>query len=232
MTRSATPVLLVLVALVSGCRAATTSPIPTPVPTVLPAQLASPTATPPASASAVPSGSAIPTPRPTPLVLDATGSTHIEMPRGALPFVARDGGRAACRSGPDSLKVADVTALELGELGSGTLRAMLGLPLETSDKASAELFIDGGDLPEGSYQPFWTGPVRITESHDDGASGTMTFHNLTLEPDPGAMKSGSTGAPADAGGWPATLSGTLSWTCQPWASPVTSSVPPPPSVGP
>lgn len=171
----------------------------------------------------------MPAPSPTPVVLEATGVTHVQMPPGPLPFVAKVGGAAQCRSRPDSRVVAAVTALELGELGTGTLRAMVALPGPEVAGASAELFIDGGDLPDGTYQPFWSGPVKVTTSHGDGATGTLTFNALPLEPDPGQMKAGESGPPADTGGWPATLSGTLSWTCGPWAAPVPGgpSVPPP-----
>jgi hypothetical protein len=161
----------------------------------------------------------MPTPSPTPVVLEATGVTHLQMPVGPMPFVAKDGGPADCRSGPDSRAVAGVTALDLGELGSGTLRAMVALPGPEDASASVEMFIDGGDLPEGTYQPFWSGPVKVTTSKSQGATGTLTFHALPLEPDPGQAKAGETGPPADTGGWPATISGTLSWSCGPWAAP-------------
>jgi hypothetical protein len=162
-------------------------------------------------------------------VLEARGITHIQMPAGTSPFAARVGGEARCRSGPDSRAVAGVTALDLGELGSGTLRATVGLPSQGSGTATAEMFIDGGDLPDGSFQPFWSGPANVTESGGQGATGSLTFQDLRLEADPGAAKAGETGPPADTGGWPASLSGTLSWSCGPWADPAASLVPPSPS---
>ena len=171
----------------------------------------------------------MPTPSPTPVVLEADGTTHIQMPASTVPFVAKADGVARCRSGPDSRTVEGVTALELGELGSGTLRATVGLPLEAGGGASVEMFIDGGDLPDGAYQPFWSGPVKVTTSKSQGATGTLTFDALPLEPDPGQAKAGETGPPADTGGWPATLTGTLSWSCGSWAAPVPGgpSAPPP-----
>jgi hypothetical protein len=145
-----------------------------------------------------------------------------------MPFVAMDGGRARCLSVPDSQTVADVTALDLGELGSGLLRATLGLAAQTSD-TTVELFIAGG-LPEGAFQPFWTGPVKVTAFHDAGASGTMTFSRLTLEVDAGS-KPGMSPLPG-IHKWPATLGGTLSWSCEPWTIPMPSGGAPSPSIAP
>jgi len=151
-----------------------------------------------------------------PVVLEATGATRFDMQAVAVPFVARDGGRAVCRSVPDGRTVADVTALELGELGSGTLRATLSLPAQASDGAAAEFWIDGGDLSDGSIQPFWRGSVQVTEIGADGASGKLIF--ASLERENGAEKpiSESPAPTSAAPGWPSTISGLLSWSCQPW----------------
>jgi hypothetical protein len=213
--------VVVVASLLAACGAAAIAPVP-PAPSAASS-----------TANATAGGSAMPSPSPTPVVLAATGTTRMQMPAGPLSFVAKNDGAADCRSGPDSRAVAGVTALELGELGSGTLRAMVGLPGPEDAGASAQFFIDGGDLPEGSYQPFWSGPVKVTTSKDVGASGTLTFSALPLEPDPGQVKAGETGPPADSGGWPATLTGTLSWTCGPWAPPVPGGPSaPPPSTAP
>jgi hypothetical protein len=167
-----------------------------------------------------------------PVVLAAAGQTQVELQAGAILFVARDGGLAYCSSEPDSQAVAGITALDLGELGAGTLRATIGLPAQAADSATVELFIDGGDLPEGSPQLSWSGPARVTDLGADGASGKLTFMNFQLanpaaKPDPGSSVTTSA-----APGWPATISGSLSWTCQPWATPSQSPVVPPPSVAP
>lgn len=151
-----------------------------------------------------------------PVVLEATGQTRFELQAGTMPFVTRDGGRAVCRSVPDGRNVADVTALELGELGSGTVRATLTLPVQASDVATAEFWIDGGDLPEGSIQPFWRGSVQITESGADNASGKLTFKGLDRSSGGALPKPASSDPTSGASDWPSTLSGALSWTCQPW----------------
>jgi hypothetical protein len=172
--------------------------------------------------SSVPAGSPRPTATPAPVVLEASGATRGVAIGGAMPFVALDGGRARCQSAPDSQAVAGVTALELGELGSGLLRATLGLAAQTSGAASVELFIAGG-LAEGAFQPFWTGPVKVTASHGGGASGTVTFSRLKLEVAAGS-KPGMSPLPG-IHDWPATLSGALSWSCEPWTIPAPSIAP-------
>ena len=163
------------------------------------------------SASAAPDDPARPTATPEPVVLQATGTATAVVAGGSAMFAARDGGPATCHSLPDSRQVGDVTALDLGELGPGTLRAMLN-PAGPSLAA----FIDGGDLPDGAYQPFWSGPVTIRSTGAGSTAGTATFAALTLEIE-AATKPGEPPPGIDA--WPDRLAGTISWTCAPWAAP-------------
>lgn len=138
------------------------------------------------------------------------------MQAGELAFTPRVGGEAVCVSVPDGQAVEGITALELGELGSGTLRAMLRLPADDPDGATAEFWIDGGDLPEGSLQPFWNGSARITEIGSDGATGKLIFNALAGVNDPALKGPESPAATPVASEWPSTISGVLGWTCQPW----------------
>jgi hypothetical protein len=151
-----------------------------------------------------------------PVVLDALGETTFALDPGALPFVARVSGRADCRSEPDGQTVVDMTALDLGELGPGTLRAMVSLPIQASEPATAEFFIDGGDLPDGSVQPFWRGPVLVATISTDHASGQLAFDGLTREIDQKMPTPESSVAIAAANAWPSTLSGQLTWSCRRW----------------
>lgn len=151
-----------------------------------------------------------------PVVLEAAGQTHFELEPVVVPFVAKDPGRAACSSVPDGRTVAAITALELGKLGSGTLRATLSLTAQAPDRATAEFFIDGADLQEGSIAPSWSGSVKVTEIGVDGASGKLTFSGLEVSNPAAKPDSGSSAVRSTAPGWPASLSGSLSWTCQPW----------------
>jgi hypothetical protein len=143
-----------------------------------------------------------------PVVLESTGTTTFTLDVATLPFATQQGGRATCRSDPDGRTVVDVTALELGELGPGTLRAFVGLPVAASEPASAAFFIDAGDLPEGATPPSWTGRVLVSGISADHASGRLAFDGLSQHVDEKM--------PAPASTWPSTISGELSWTCQPW----------------
>jgi hypothetical protein len=168
-----------------------------------------------------------------PVVLTAPATVSVRIDPTQVTFVAQDQGPAECRSGPDTPRFADLSALDLGELGEGTLRAGLMIDTEGPGTASVELFIDGADLPEGSPMVSWSGAVAVTSMSPSGDAGTVSFSDLALSQGDGKP------APADSGSevglpsplvsdWPATLTGTLDWTCQPWAGiPDASFVPSP-----
>lgn len=150
-----------------------------------------------------------------PVVLEAAGQTTIDLQTGDTPFTPLVAGEASCSSVPDGRAVASITALELGDLGSGGLRATLHLADVASDSPTAEFWIDGGDLPEGSTQPTWNGPVRITEIGPDGATGKLIFTNLEgFSNDPALKGPESPSAASGPVGWPSTLSGVMGWTCE------------------
>jgi hypothetical protein len=150
-----------------------------------------------------------------PVVLHAPATITLAMPADVGPFVARSDGGATCDSVPDGRTVATVTGLELGTVRSGTLRGTVTWSAEGSASATAEFWIDGGSLPEGAYQPFWGGPVQVVDGGADGGVGHVAFVGLKREADPSVKPGGNPASPA-GDGWPGTLSGTVSWTCQPW----------------
>ena len=136
-----------------------------------------------------------------PVVQQSGGSIAVDLSSTSLVFVPRTDGGAMCTSEDDGPAVARVNALDLGELGPGTLRATLHVGNVRSE-VTAELWIDGADIPEGGTQPFWRGPLRVIREETEGASGQGEFA-FTL---PG-------GSP-----WPSTLTGSISWTCRPWVA--------------
>ncbi|HEX7949828.1 MAG TPA: hypothetical protein VF494_05740 [Candidatus Limnocylindrales bacterium] len=143
-----------------------------------------------------------------PVVLTSPGTGSLTLIRPELPFTANPDGPVQCASEGDGQVVHGITGLELGELGPGTVRG--GLTLLLADgTGSLELFIDGGDLPDGADQPFWTGAVTYAGVVADGTSGSVAFERLTREPAAGPV------ATADVR-WPEVLGGTLRWTCQAW----------------
>jgi hypothetical protein len=147
-----------------------------------------------------------------PLVLSATGETRTELTAGTMPFVGQEAGRADCRSVDNGRAVAMVTALEVGRLGAGTMRATLSVAGTGSDGATAEFWI--ADVPDGTLQPFWRGYVQVIDSSANGASGRLAFDLPRAEDAP--PKGGASAVPAATSAWPPAISGTLSWSCQPW----------------
>ncbi|HEX5823585.1 MAG TPA: hypothetical protein VFY18_03905 [Candidatus Limnocylindrales bacterium] len=150
------------------------------------------------------------------VILQASGETVLRLDPGDLSFVATKGGTADCQSDPDGRTVVAIAALDLGELGPGTLRASLYLPVASSEPVTAEFFIDAGDLPEDSIQPSWSGPVLLSGVSADHASGRLAFDGLPrLIPDK-MPEAQSSAAIAVGKAWPSSISGELTWSCRPW----------------
>jgi len=142
-----------------------------------------------------------------PLVLQSAGPATFALDAVA-GFTANRSATTTCSSIGDSTATETVTGLDLGKLGSGTLRGSLTLSPSPAT-GHMELFIDGGDIADGGVQPFWEGDASLADLGTGGLSGTATFRDL-IYADPGVQK----GGPASSGGnWPATLSGTLHWDC-------------------
>jgi len=148
-----------------------------------------------------------------PVVLESAGTSTIDLTGAVQSFAPHDNGATVCRSVPDGRTVGDVYGSNLGALGSATLRGTLSASSEVGSGGSLELWIDGGDLTNGADQPFWSGPATIQAS-PDGFMGVATFSRLARESGP--AKGGATGTSTPTDGWPATMSGQLSWTCAAW----------------
>lgn len=172
-----------------------------------------------------------------PVVLVAPASVHVRLTPVAVSFVAHDAGQAECHSVPDHRTFNDLSALDLGELGPGTLRGGLTVWADGSGSGSMELFIDGGDMPEGSPMVSWVGPATVTSMSTAGDSGALSFDGLVLSTGAGKPVPADSGqevaTPAPlASPWPSTISGTLDWACQPWLAAAAPGQIPPPSIAP
>jgi hypothetical protein len=150
-----------------------------------------------------------------PVVLESVGTSTIDLTGAVESFAPRDNSAAVCRSVPDEQAVGDVYESDLGELSGATLRGTLTASSTSSDVGSLELWIDGGDLSDGADQPFWGGPVTI-QAGRDGFAGVATFSRLGRESGPAKGDVTGTPTPTPTDGWPATMSGQLSWTCAAW----------------
>jgi hypothetical protein len=142
-----------------------------------------------------------------PVILRAGGQGTLALDGTTPAFVGATNSQVQCESVPDGRSLQSVLGLAFGELGTGTVR---GTVSGTGSSWTVELYIDGGDVPEGAEQPFWNGPAVVDGVVPDGTTGRVTFTDLQPEAGKGAVAS----APA---GWPATLSGSLRWSCQPWS---------------
>ncbi len=109
-----------------------------------------------------------------------------------------------CQSGPDTTQLADVSAMDVARLGSATIWADLKLtnpsPIDlgsaiTFPRLNLQVRYDGG---RRTYE--YAGPVRVVAS--DARSGRVVFDALAGNPAPP--------------GYPAIVSGELTWTCQAW----------------
>lgn len=154
-----------------------------------------------------------------PVVLSARGEASVTLD-GIDTFERRASGRADCQSVEDGTDVQGVTALSLGLLNGGLLRAGISLPAPgTTTAGSISLWIDGASLPEGSAQPFWDNLNPVIDSSPGSATGRARFEGAAIHED---ELMGSS-----AGSWPATLSGEITWACGPWLD---ADATPPPNV--
>lgn len=133
---------------------------------------------------------------------------------GVADFQPLSNGSITCQSDQGRKRAEQITAPELGELRSGTLRAFVnpfaGESAETNVRI--EMFIDGSDLPSGSAQPSWTAIATVISMAADGTKGRVSF---AADAQPQSAD-GSGGIPA---GWPARLEGEFSWACNAWHDP-------------
>jgi hypothetical protein len=130
-------------------------------------------------------------------------------------------GPAACDvpEGAGPAFVGTVRAQDLGRVGGHRVFAWVELVLEDAEPGTVSVDLGQGmeNLPPDAGLPEYgglTGPAGV-ESRTDGTQGTITFTQLP---------SGERGFVGD--GWPAAISGRISWTCD-----LIPSAPTPPPAG-
>jgi len=144
-----------------------------------------------------------------PVTISVSGAATLRLQDGA--FVGRASAPATCESMPDRQVVGSVTAANLGELSSSTIGATVLFLSEDGPAVRIELWIDGADLSEGEAQPFWNGPAATSDMTPSGSSARAAFDAVLSGP----LKPGD---PAPQG-WPARLSGGITWSCPGWPEP-------------
>lgn len=167
----------------------------------------------------VEAGAPEPTPTPEPVSLTAEGQAGIDL-QGVADYTPHPDGPATCTSLLGGTQLGDLAFRNAGELrGGAVLGALLLDPgAAVGDSVTLEVMVDQA-VPEEI--PEWRGNATIADLAPDATSGSVTLQNLPLLPSP------LTDAPLP--GWPALLSGSLSWECKPWLDP--NATPPPPAGG-
>lgn len=140
------------------------------------------------------------------LVLQTTGTMTLRMD-DVPTFEGIEGSPVTCSSLPDGLDAAEVTGLDLGLLGARHLRGTVSLPFGNEAAARLDLWLDGADLPEGAFQPTWSGPLTVTVLTRAGEDrpGQATFDSVALLHDPKL--------PAPSEAFPEMFAGSLEWSC-------------------
>lgn len=146
-----------------------------------------------------------------PDVLQATGQIQSKVRSEGISDVTKADGPADCLSVPGSRTVSQVIALDLGQLGPATLRGQIGLDTNpsTAGTVSVSLYVEGAGVDE-ALPPTWGGAVPGASPVGDGSTGQISFEDLAFVIDPKVPA--ATRSPS----WPASLSGTIRWTCNPW----------------
>lgn len=142
------------------------------------------------------------------VVLGATGPAVLAL-SGRPDFVADPSAAATCRSVPDGTALMALDVQTAGRLRTERLLVELVRDAATSrDTITIQL---GG---EGGLVVIWDGDATISPSDVDAHAGTATFGDLAgaNAADKGLPRASN--GPSD--GWPATLSGTLTWSCVDW----------------
>ena len=145
--------------------------------------------------------------RPEPVILEATGRMSTILTGGSPQFVAHDAA-ATCYSHADSRDLGSIESDDVAEFGAATLRPWVHPGVAGADPV-VDLVVESTDLPEGADHVGWTGPAQLVESNDGRTQGRVSFEHLPRE----AVKQPTATPSSD---WPDTLSGAISWVCDPW----------------
>lgn len=149
--------------------------------------------------------------------LEARGTASARLQGGAA-LSPMEPGYATCRSEPGSDTMTRID-LDLGRLPTGLLRGSVSISEAGPAEAWVELRVDASDDAEGAFQPEWLGTGEVAGLDERGMSGRVSFQTMFR-----TTESGTRGdAASDA--WPATLSGSLSWACEPPLDPFATAPP-------
>jgi hypothetical protein len=142
------------------------------------------------------------------VVLEAPGRLNVSID-GLDGYMSHGDAPTKCHSEPDAEGIAGIGGDVVGSVGTAIVGASLTVSAGTPDgRPVVHLWIRPSVEDKGSA-PFWEGSADVVEPVDGDRGGRIEFTRATFtEPDK---------APPD--GYPAELSGTLSWSCANWLLP-------------
>lgn len=145
-------------------------------------------------------------------IFHAAGPANLDL-ADPIDFHVSVTATAECRSTVDRVATAQVRIADVGEL-QGSPITVLVVPDPTgfgNDSIALEL---AGAGPDTGRTILWRGSTSIHLREFDGRSGSATFEGL-IGQDAGLFV-GPANSPAPVDPYPATLSGTVTWTCGEW----------------
>jgi hypothetical protein len=142
------------------------------------------------------------------VILMAPGTLNVSID-GLDRYTSQGDVLAQCRSDQDTERIADIGGDVVGSVGTAIVGASLTtLAGEPDGRPGVTIWIRPSVEDKGSA-PFWAGSADVVEGTDGDRSGRVEFTRVAFtEPDK---------APPD--GYPAVLSGTLTWSCEEWVRP-------------
>jgi hypothetical protein len=142
------------------------------------------------------------------VILEAPGTLNVSID-GLDDYTSQGDAPTKCQSELDAEGIAGIGGDVVGSVGTATVGASLTVLAGAPDgRPVVHLWIRPSVEDKGSA-PFWEGPADIVDRSDGDRGGRVEFTRAAFtEPDK---------APPD--GFPAELSGTLSWSCGDWLRP-------------
>jgi hypothetical protein len=144
-----------------------------------------------------------------PITRYSAASISAEITGSGLASATVNGAAGRCSSEPDTHTIGTVEAFDLGAFGTGRLRGYLSFSI--NGEVDGWAMIDGSDANPEALPIQWAGTLRVVSMLPDRSSGEVSFPDVALGVD--AKLPGQTVAPE----WPRTITGTISWQCQPFS---------------
>src|SRR5579862_1535453 len=142
------------------------------------------------------------------VVLQATGPAALEL-AGVADYEPTNA-TATCQSVADGQTVDQVAIDQVGTLRGVRLIAVVGPDPTAASGETIDIELSG----DTGQAILWQGTPRVTLGGADGRTGSATFEDIVGQDE--SLKVGPLNQPAPIDPWPATLTGTLTWSCGDW----------------